>query len=166
MASLILVAYEVRQNTKATRGVTLQGIADQSLVVTMVGLNNPDFRHAYQRASRGLKYATPSDYSILMWWYSGVMRVMENRYRQVQLGIVDRTALMQLGGASGAYRHPFFRAYWESQRVTFPPDFIDFVNNNLLTMTQDSISYYWPMIESEVAASWAKTDSAATITVN
>jgi hypothetical protein len=161
MASLILVAYEVRQNTKATRGVTLQAIADQSLLVTMAGVQHPDFRIAYQRASRGVKYATPSDANILMWWYSGVMRVMENRYRQVKLGLVDKSAMTQFGGTSGAYRHPFFRAYWESQRSTFTPDFVAFVEANLLTLTQDSL-YLRIGAEPEVRASWESTDSAGT----
>ena len=42
--SLIFVASEIRGNTKAVRGATMQGITDQSLSLSMALVSTPELR--------------------------------------------------------------------------------------------------------------------------
>jgi hypothetical protein len=159
IAGLVFVGLEIRQNTAATRGATLQAIAEQGQATFDIALENREVRVAYQRTRPGLRYATPEDLVVLGWWYGSVLRIAENRYRQVQLGILPEDALTQLGGASLAYRHPYFGVFWESQRPTVPSDFATWVEANLLPFVEDSLPRAANPLP-EVAAHWAAVDSA------
>jgi hypothetical protein len=133
------LAYEIHQNTQAIGGVTVQAIAEQGMTASFIAIQNRELRLAYQRAGRGLEYMTPEDFSVLSWWYSGVMRVQENRYRQVTLGTVGGKVTDLMGGAS-AYRHPVFGLYWQRSRDQYPNDFAEWVDANLIPLVQGSIA--------------------------
>jgi hypothetical protein len=139
IAGIGFLAYEMRQNTIAISGATVQAIASQSQQTSFIGLEVPELQLAWQRAGRGLRYATPEDISNLAWWYSGVMRLVENRYRQAQLGTVNAAVVSQLGGFSDTYRQPFFGMYWEIHRHEYAEDFALWVDANLLPLVQDSV---------------------------
>lgn len=47
MASLGLVAYELRQNTQAVVGQTLQALAEQHTELALAGVENADLRTAW-----------------------------------------------------------------------------------------------------------------------
>jgi hypothetical protein len=135
--SLIFVATEIRSNTRAVRGETMQGITSQSIDVTMALVTNAELRAAFARASAGATTdLTPAEEDILVAWYSAIIRVAENRYRQRELGTFANTAAA--GGGATSYRIPFFRLYWENRRSTFPPDFAAYVDSTLLPMAKDS----------------------------
>ena len=140
IAGIGFLAFEMRQNTIAISGTTLQSIASQSQQAAFIGLEVPEIRLAWDRAGRGLRFMTPEDYSALGWWYSGVMRMDENRYRQAQLGTVNAEVLGQLGGNAVTYSHPFFGMYWENARDYYAEDFALWVDENLLPRVQDSVS--------------------------
>lgn len=46
IASFVFVALEIRQNTRAVYGVTIQGMAEQSFETSMVIVQTPDLRTA------------------------------------------------------------------------------------------------------------------------
>lgn len=159
IAGLVFVGLEIRQNTAATQGATLQAIADQNQDNFYMGLENREVRVAFQRTGPGLRYATPEDFVVLGWWYGSVLRTAENRYRQVQLGIVPEDVLTHVGAGGNAYRHPYFGAFWESQKPNMAPDFATWVETNLLPFVEDSLPRS-PYPLPEVAAHWAAVDSA------
>ena len=49
IGSLLFVGYEIRQNTEAVRGSTIQGIADQSLQVTLALSMDEDWLRLQER---------------------------------------------------------------------------------------------------------------------
>jgi hypothetical protein len=136
--SLIFVATEIRTNTRAVRGETMQGITSQSIDVSMELVSNPELRAAFTKALAGATtQLTPEEEDILVAWYAAVMRVAENRYRQRELGTFANTAAA--GGGATSYRVPFFRMYWEARGPTFPADFQAYVDSTLLPMSTDSV---------------------------
>lgn len=136
--SLIFVATEIRSNTRAVRGETLQGITDQTITVTLALTYVPELRAAYAKALAGqVAELTPAEEDVLNYWYGAVMRVSENRFRQRTLGTFDDTRFA--GGGATSYRIPFFRAYWENRRATYPPDFVAYVDSTLIPLVKDSM---------------------------
>ena len=135
IASLGLVAFEVRENTRAVRSQTLQAISEQATQLSFIGVENPELRSALGKTVDGdYSDLTPSESSILTWYYSGVMRVAENRFRQFTLGILDEQSLQQLGGHAPVFRYPYFRDWWPDRKYQFPPDFVEYVEVNLLPL--------------------------------
>lgn len=136
--SLIFVATEIRSNTKAVRGATMQGIADQSIQVTTMLISSPALGAAYAKASRGeVQSLTTDEEDQLDRFYAGVMRVAENRYRQRALGTFENTAMV--GGGSTSYRIPFFKAWWQARRFLYPADFAAYVDSTLIPLGMDSV---------------------------
>jgi len=136
--SLVFVATEIRSNTRAVRGETLQGITDQTISVTLALASIPELRAAYSKAQAGqVAELTPAEEDVLNYWYGAVMRVAENRFRQRTLGTFDDVRFA--GGGATSYRIPFFRAYWENRRTTFPPDFAAYVDSTLIPLVKDSM---------------------------
>jgi hypothetical protein len=136
--SLAFVATEIRANTKAVRGATLQGITDQSISVSLALVENPPLTAAYAKALAGkVAELTPEEEDVLVNWYGAVLRIAENRFRQRALGTIDDVSVA--GGGATSYRIPFFRAYWANRKHTFPPDFQEYVEATLLRLVEDSM---------------------------
>jgi hypothetical protein len=136
--SLIFVASEIRSNTKAVRGETMHGITDQSLELTLTLLHVPELRKAYVKASAGqVAQLSLEEEEVLTTWYSAVMRVAENRYRQRELGTFED--VVAVGGGAVSYRIPYFKTYWAQRRSTYPADFASFVDTTLIPLVRDSM---------------------------
>ena len=133
IASLIFVGVEVRQNTSAVRGATLQAVSQQSLDLTMAGLDNPELRLAFPAARDGT--LTPDQKILLVWFMASKLRADENRYRQVELGILDPISFLQLSNHA-AYRLPYFADYWAERGGEFADDFREVVKREFLPLSQ------------------------------
>jgi hypothetical protein len=79
VVSLGFVALEIRQNTTAVRGAAIQSITEQQIEVTLAGLNHPELRAAWDRASTGRpEDLTQEDHQVLRWFYAAQFRVAES----------------------------------------------------------------------------------------
>ena len=135
IASLAVVAYEVRQNTMAVRSQTLQSISEQATQLSFIGVENPELRVALSKAGDGdFTDLTPGESTILAWYYAGVMRVTENRFRQTRLGVLDQESIQQLGGHAPVFRSPYFKSWWPRRRYQFSSDFIEYVESTLIPL--------------------------------
>lgn len=133
--SLAMVAYEIRANTNAVVSQTVQSLAEQQGELALIGIDNPELREAFTLASlEGVEVLSDAQVSIMQWYYTGVMRVTENRFRQFQLGTLGEDALIQLGARGALFRNPFFAAYWPTQEGMHSPDFVAFVESELLPL--------------------------------
>lgn len=136
--SLIFVGLEIRANTNAVRGATIQGIADQSISVTMAIAEIPEMRAGFSKVLAGREgELTLAEEDAMVQLYSAAMRISENRFRQIGFGILDSPSLV--GGGSVLYRVPFFRAFWARRESDYPDDFADYVERVLLPLAQDSV---------------------------
>ena len=120
IASMIFVGVEIRQNTNAVLGATLHDVSQQSLDLVMAGVNNPELRSTFTaaRESRLL----PEQQSLMNWFLSAKLRADENRFRQVELGILDASTFQQLSNHA-AYRVPYFAEYWTQRGGDYSADF-------------------------------------------
>ena len=140
--SLIFVALEIRANTEAVRGATIQGIADQYLQITIASMETPEVRSGWAKAAAGRADELTLDEEIaLNWYYNGILRIAENRFRQVELSLIDFDVV---SGGAPEFRSPFFRIYWEARRSLYSADFAAHVDRDLLPLAIDSLYSFIP----------------------
>jgi len=137
IASMIFVGVEIRQNTDAVRGSTLHAVSQQSLDLVIAGIDNPELRSAFTAAREGR--LSPEQRSQLNWFISAKLRADENRFRQVELGILEVSTVQQLSNHQ-AYRIPYFSEYWDLRGGDFAPDFQEFVVQEYLPLSRPVIA--------------------------
>jgi len=136
IASLVFVAFEIRQNTDAVRSSAIQDISRWSYDATVLTLDHPEIIRARQAACSGS--VTDDQRATLYVYYSAAMRIQLNRFQQVQLGILDEDLALNLGGRGGAYRNPFFAEFWSVvDKDEFDPGFLEFVERELVPLSQN-----------------------------
>ena len=130
--SLVLVAYEIRQNTNAVESAVIQSLVESSVDATMVLAENSELRDSYFAAVEG---DMTEDHRRQMYLYiAAVLRIHQNRFEQVKLGMIDLELALSLGGRGGTYRLPYFAEAWEELGPNFPPDFREYVNQYVLPL--------------------------------
>ncbi len=137
IASMIFVGAEIRQNTYVVRGATLQAVSQQSLDLVFAGLDNPELRSAFDAAREDR--LSPEQRILMNWFISAKLRADENRFRQVELGILEASTFQQLSNHQ-AYRLPHFAEYWDLRGGDFAPDFQEFVVQEYLPLSRPVIA--------------------------
>lgn len=135
IAGIIFLAYEIRQNTTALSSATIQGISDQSYEATALLVQEPELRAAIY-ATCGTEPLTADQYFIVTAYVNASLRVHLNRFYQARMGILDEDMAVGLGGRGGIYRQPVFRDVWANLGPTFPTEFQEFVEREILPMAQ------------------------------
>lgn len=136
--SLAFVAFEIRENTKATRGATLQAITELSFDFVLDLSNDEDWiriETVMREPGATREDLSVEDRRIQELKFVAGMRILENRLRQYQVGTVKAEELSQFSlGARGFYTNPSFREWWESrdQSEFFASDFIEFFESEFL----------------------------------
>ena len=137
IASMIFVGIEIRQNTNAVHGATLQAVSQQSLDLVMAGLDNPELRSAFTAAFSGR--LSPEQRNLMVWFVSAKLRADENRFRQIELGILSESTFLQLSNHA-VYRTPYFAEYWAQSSNIYAADFQDIVTREYLPLSQPVIA--------------------------
>jgi len=135
IGSLIFVGIEVRHNTNTVRGATLQAVSQQSIDLVMAGLDNADLRSAFVAATE--ENLSPDQRNLMIWFIGAKLRADENRFRQMELGILDASEFLQLSNHA-VYRTPFFAEYWELRGNDFSVDFQEIVRREFLPLAETS----------------------------
>ena len=134
LLGLVFVGFEIQQNTEAVKGATIQALAEMSQENTLAGIENPDLRTAWRIVREfGPDSLTLDQIDILGWYTTSSLRVMENRFHQVELGTLD--GLETVGGGEPFWRTVWFRGWWarNGEQVYGGTAFSDFVESELLT---------------------------------
>ena len=135
IASLGLVAYELRQNTQAVVGQTMQALAEQHTGLATAGVESAELRDAWKVATgEGVASLTEDQDELLSWFYAAVVRVTENRFRQYQLGTLDQHQVLQFGAMGPVFRNPYFKSWWPGRRGYHSADFVEFVDRELMPL--------------------------------
>lgn len=128
--SLLFVGIEIRANTRAVQGSTLQGIADQSIDLQMSIVENDNLVRLMPRIIEGELLPDSLDsqdrYRVLV-TYLSILRVAENRFRQAELGTVPEGGYEQFGGRSILFGTPYFRELWPIVRSNVTDEFAAFL---------------------------------------
>ena len=138
IVSLVFVAMEIRENTKATRGATLQAITQLSVDFVLDLSNDEDWiriETVLLQPGATRDDLSPQDQRIQELKYVAGMRILENRLRQFEVGTITGEELSGFSlGARGFYATPRFREWWESRDQTefFAMDFVEFFESEFL----------------------------------
>jgi hypothetical protein len=136
IVSLVVVAVEIRQNTNAIRGATVQAVSQQSMDLAMAGLDNEALRDVFEVAACvGSEGLSPQQRQLLGWFFASKLRADENRLRQMQLGTLERATFGQLSN-NQAYRLPYFAEWWALRGSEWAPDFQALVVEEFLPLSE------------------------------
>ena len=126
---LLFVGIEIRANTAAIQGSTLQGMSDQSTNLQMQFVTDENLVRLMPQIIGDSILPTSLDgedrYRVLV-SYLSVIRVAENRFQQAELGTVPGAGLEQFGGGSVLYTTPYLRAIWPTIRENFAAPFVEY----------------------------------------
>jgi len=113
--SLIFVGLEVRNNTVAARGATMQAISDASTTFFLTISLDKDFAELVVRIFDGETKAdfSPIENQQLVQNIGAFMRGLENTYLQHREGLVPDAVFESYGWNDGITSTPYFRDYWE-----------------------------------------------------
>lgn len=136
IASMVFVGVEVRQNTYAVRGATVHAVSQQSLDLVLAGLESPELRDALAAAQEA--QLTAEQERLMAWFMAAKLRADENRFRQVELGILDESNFLQLSNHA-AYRVQYFAEYWARSGGDYAVDFQELVEREFLPLSQNAI---------------------------
>ena len=138
IASLLFVAYEIRQNTQTARATAILSISEQIIEWQTASSLDDDWIRILTFLETGgtLDELSPEDLRRYRWVVTSTIRITENRFRQVQLGITEPEDLSVAGGSANVnwFRSHHFMAYWKSidQSARFSPDFLEFMETEVL----------------------------------
>jgi hypothetical protein len=126
IVTLVYLAIQLRQNTRATRSVTFQAINDGMSRVTEVFATDPELSRILLRGGPGLEYLSPEERVRFSFALMMVMRRLHAVLAQEQFGMVgadfseayERSVLSLLLNSRGE------REWWSSAKQAFPKAFV------------------------------------------
>ena len=140
IAGILFLGFEIRQNTLISRGAAVQSIAEQVNDWQVEMASNENWIRIQVFLNSGGKYAELSEEDRVRYLYvvTPTVRIMENRYRQVQLGIIDSSELEVGGGKANTYwyRSAHFIEFWRASdaNIRWSPDFIEFMETQVMAI--------------------------------
>ena len=132
--SLVFVGVEIRQNTAAVRGATMQSISDaSSSFMTEVGLD-ADLAPVIVRVFSGAQSDafTAAENQQLNMILVAFVRMLENTYLQHREGLVPPAVFESYGWNDGVTTTAYFAEFWASNADQIvSPEFADFLEARL-----------------------------------
>lgn len=112
--SLIFVGLEVRQNTRALQGGTVQAAADLQIEMILRGMEDPVIQSTWGALESGqpIEEFTAEEQMKLGWFFAALTNLEENRFRQIQLETADEE---MLGLVNNYLAFPGFQQWWEAR---------------------------------------------------
>jgi hypothetical protein len=115
IGSLVFVGLELRQNTAAVQGATLQAISDSYTGFLHTNSLDPEYREVERLVFRGALMADLTDEqnhliatNVIAW-----VGMLENMFVQNRLGLVSDLVFEGYGWNRRFHQTPYFREWWE-----------------------------------------------------
>jgi hypothetical protein len=114
LAGLVFVGFEIRQNTRALQGGTVQAAAELQIEMILRGMEDPVIQGAWRQLEGGqaMTEFTDEEQMKLGWFFSALTNLEENRFRQIQLETADAE---MLGLVNNYLAFAGFREWWEAR---------------------------------------------------
>lgn len=123
--SLIFVAIELRQNTKAIQATVRNDLATASREFSLAIATSPELAAATRKWESGEEMAEV-EFRMVQQLTIALVRNVENVYLQVQNGSVEASALVGYGfRGTPLLRADRFVVFWSGIRGAFHPDFVE-----------------------------------------
>ncbi|MEM9620900.1 MAG: hypothetical protein AAF993_04575 [Pseudomonadota bacterium] len=134
--TLIYLAIQVRQNTRALKASTFQSISSELIQNVQPVLMTPDMASIYAKSLNEPDSLSPAEVIKMQAMYMANFRRLESTFVQSELGSIDRafvegpelSLLAVINTQNG-------RAWWESANALFYPPFVKHVESQLDTNT-------------------------------
>ena len=134
IVSLIYVAIQIKQNTKATQLSTSQAFIDTHGEVVLHIAVDKEFRDIYWRGLKGLSNLDGSETAAFAVWTNHAFRVWESFYYQWQEGVFDdrlwagfKTQLCDV------FAYPGTREIWSARYHQLSEEFRELVDNEVVS---------------------------------
>jgi hypothetical protein len=128
--TLIYLARQVRQNTRATRLSTSHSISAAARDWNRPLLNDPELAWTFQVGTEDPTKLDEKEQARFIELCFSLFRMFEDAHYQFQKGALDPDVWMGYEKLYAAYaKAPGFRAYWERRKETFRPEFQKFIDS-------------------------------------
>ena len=130
IGSLIYVGIQIRQNTRAVRGFTLQMNTDFWGTLCL-RLAEPEMSQAYAAGMAGKPDIRPDHYIQFFFICRSMFLGLENQYYQFHQGTLDREIYFAYERSiqTQLLASPGFRICWQQTRVACSPNFVAYVDS-------------------------------------
>ena len=129
VASLVYLAIQIRQNTRAVKAASLHQNTDlwSSLFIQLA---EPDIARAYLAGMAGQADIKPLQYTQFFFICRSMFVAFENQYFQMRLGVLDATTYAGYERSISTQFLAFrgFRLWWQINRPVFSPEFVNHVD--------------------------------------
>jgi len=140
IASLVFLAMQLRQNTKAIRASSIQNLVQSLSANAQTWVENESLIQVALRANSNPEQLTDVEFARLHFWFVMAMRRFEGVYFQQSLGLVDstfiegfeRSHLSIIASRSG-------RDWWNGARGIFSAGFVSYVDQHLAKREPNSL---------------------------
>jgi hypothetical protein len=136
VVSLVYLAIQIRQNTRAVRTSTFHGVTDSFNHLNATIAQDESLARIFRVGSAGLSELTDDERVRFSFLFLGAFRIFETLYYQNQHGTGDpalwaaEVATMKaLLGSSGGLE------WWKSNPLSFTPEFRAYVDREVLVRT-------------------------------
>ena len=132
IASLVYLASQIRQNTRAVRSATYQSLTDSSMSFSALVAGDPTLSSLFDRGMddfSSLESDARVRFSFLMQNY---LRMLENSFHQHRDGMLDEERWQRTASTLRmAVVRPGFSQWWNSPRAPFAASFEALVDKQL-----------------------------------
>ena len=125
VVSLFFVGIQIRQNTRAVRGSTLQMNTD-FWGTLFLRLAEPEMTRAYAAGMAGQPDIRPAHYTQFFFICRAMFLGFENQYYQFRQGILDEATYLgyERSMQTQLLLFPGFRVWWQQSHAVFSPAFV------------------------------------------
>lgn len=128
--TLIYLARQIRQNTKASRLATANAVAAAARDWNAPLLQDPELAWTFQVGTEDPTMLDEKEQARFVELCFSLLRMFEDMHYQYQSGFLDPEIWKGYERLYVAYaKAPGFRAYWKIRRHTFRPEFRDFIDS-------------------------------------
>ena len=143
VVSLIYVAVQVRQSTRATRLISSQNISHELREATALLANESEMAEIHLQGIANANSLTRVEKHRFYIILSALYRVYENAYYQKQEGVLDSDVWEGLvGQILLAKDSPGYQTFWSDRKNIFSEAFRNFIENELPSPGLDTLSPY------------------------
>ena len=139
IASLIMVAFELKQNTDITRAQIIQSRAEAAIDLADTFYNSDHMPEIFVNAGNG-EELTDEEFARYRFWLRAALRNQDNNLQQYNQGLLaDHMPRAVAASIRNIIPHSAVsRRYWTASKRSFSNEFIEFVNAALSDSSDDA----------------------------
>jgi hypothetical protein len=128
VVSLIFVGFQVRQNTDYLRRGENNATMEQASAVRLLTI---DMAEILVKSRNGVDALSDVEMLKISTYFREVMWQSFQIFDRERGGYLDEGSWAQSSATTGLLADPIARSWWEQAKQTFPPDFVDAVEERL-----------------------------------